>query len=272
MNEDDFSDQGNPLRYDPLDDIKPIDFGGTPVLKNETTYANPLEFEGAAKSRTGREAPVSSLVASERSNLEVHNFETNDQIFLGDFFSLTQRDPTMRQLIVAAGWENASLTAVDVDVDLTCFLLDRTDSTRIDEDFIYYNNPTGCDGAIKLLEDSRGGAGEGDDERIFFDLNGIPFDVIRIVFAISIYDPSYSGLKFDSVRDLYLRIVNYDTNEELARFVVPKGDLDLYSGMLCAQLVREGPNWFIQPLGEGVPGGLSKIAKQYGLLIAEETG
>lgn len=260
--------------YDPLDDIKPIDVGDLTRKDKDDTFLDPVEIATEpATSRRDRAAPVSSLEKRESALKEQVDWrESQDLVFKGDYFNLIQRDPTLRQVIIGAGWEQKSFENEPIDLDLSCFLLDKTDKTRVDEDFIFYNNPLGCDGAVKLLEDSRSGAGEGDDERIFIDLNGVPFDVIRIMFCISIYDQSLKGYSFGDVRDLYLRIVNYDDNNEIARFVIPDDELAEFNGVYMAAMVREGPQWFLQPLAEGVKGSLSPMARKYGLIIAEESG
>lgn len=260
--------------YDPLDDIKPIDTSDYERSKDDT-YLTPVDLgmEPGQKRRVEKAAPQSSLEKTEGLDPKDLTHEKYDLVHKGDYFNLTARDHALRSIIVGAGWEQRSIERDPIDLDLSCFLLDKTDMTRVDEDFIFYNNPTGCDGAVKLLEDSRGGAGEGDDERLFLDLNGVPFEIMKIVFSISIYDQAMKGDNFGDVRDMYLRIVNYETDEELVRFILPVGEIENGNGMYCAAMVREGPQWFFQPLAETVPhGGLLPIARKYGLLIAEDTG
>lgn len=279
MSDDENNEDGGKLPgldkygYDPLDDIKPIE---TDIARRDDTYIDTATLlrDPAETARAVPERPRSALEARDDKAVRAPHVtqEVKDQVFKGDYFNLTQREPALRQIMVCTGWEQRFFDREHIDIDLSCFLLDKTDQTRMDEDFIFYNNPTGCNGAIKLLEDSRGGAGEGDDERIFFDLNGVPFDIIRIVFSLTIYDQEMKGHKFGDVRDLYLRVVNYENDEELARFIIPDDMLAECNGSIAAIMVREGPQWFFEPRGEVVQGGLSPIAQKYGLIIAEETG
>lgn len=258
--------------YDPLDDIKPIETDLTRRDRDDT-FMDPAELLREERGPVEKAPPRSSLEKRDDAEKEYVDWrESQDLVFKGDYFNLTQRDPTLRQVIVGAGWEQKSFEKETIDIDLACFLLDKTDKTRVDEDFVFYNNPSGCNGAVKLLEDSRGGAGEGDDERIFIDINGLPFEIIRIVFSLSIYDQQLKGHSFADVRDLYLRVCNYDDGNELARFVIPEGEIDQFNGCFAMAMVREGPQWFLQPLAEGVKGSLSPIARKYGLIIAEESG
>ncbi len=260
--------------YDPLDDIKPIDTSDY-ERKKDDTFLDPAELAtDPNKGRRGdKDAPKSALDPVEEAKAVIAAEEDHkDLVHKGENFSLTNRDPTLRSIIVGAGWEQRSVEKDAIDVDLSCFLLDRNDKTRVDTDFVFYNNPSGSDGAVKLLEDSRGGAGEGDDERIFIDLNGLPFEILKIMFAITIYDQAHAGHKLGDVRDLYLRIMNYESDEEIARFIVPLEEVKNYNGIYCAAMVREGPQWFLQPIAEPTNGSLSPIARKYGMLIAEESG
>lgn len=260
--------------YDPLDDIKPIDTSDYDRKKDDT-FLDPadLGMEPGEKKRVEKAAPKSALEAAPEPerNLAQEWRDEKDLVYKGDYFSLTERDPTIRTLIIGAGWEQKSIEKDAVDVDLSCFLLDKNDKTRVDSDFVYFNNPSGCDGAVKLLEDSRGGAGEGDDERIFIDLNGLPFEIVRVVFAISIYDELMKGHHFGDVRDMYLRVVNYESEQEIARFIIPIDEIVGSTAIYCAAMVREGPQWFLQPIAEPARS-LSPIVRKYGLLVAEETG
>lgn len=260
--------------YDPLDDIKPIDTGDYDRKKDDT-FLDPAEL--ATDPNKGRRfekaAPKSALDPADEAKPAIAiEDDHKDLVRKGENFSLTNRDPTLRSVIVGAGWEQRSVEKDPIDVDLSCFLLDRNDKTRVDTDFVFYNNPSGSEGAVKLLEDSRGGAGEGDDERIFIDLNGLPFEIIKIMFSITIYDPTHKGHKLGDVRDLYLRVVNYESDEEVARFIVPMDEVKNYNGIYCAAMLREGPQWFLQPVAEPTNGSLSPIARKYGMLIAEESG
>lgn len=259
--------------YDPLDDIKPIDADDYKKSKDDTFSAPILDPEDIKKNLP-KAAPISKLEDSpKRVAREGLATETpKELVFKNDYCDLLKRDPTMRQIMIGAGWEQRAFDRDPIDMDLSCFLIDKTDMTREDSDFVFYNNPVGCNGAVKLMDDSRGGGGEGDDEQIFIDLNGLPFDVIRIVFTLTIYDQQLKGHYLSHLRDVYLRVYNYEDGNEIARFIIPEDDLVDCNGMVAAMMVREGPQWFLQPLAEKSVGGLAPIAKKYGLLIAEEGG
>ncbi len=190
----------------------------------------------------------------------------------GDYIDLFENHPGLVRINIGVGWEHKALQEDKLDLDICCFLLNKDETTRENEDFIFYNNMSACNGAVKLQEDNRTGAGEGDDEIIFLDLNGIPFDILKIVFVIAIYDPELKGHAFSQVRDVYFRIFSDDDEEELVRYQVNEEAIANEKAFVVANLLREGPKWFIEPQDKAIEGGLAEIAEQYDLVIAERTG
>lgn len=195
------------------------------------------------------------------------------EIFKGDYVDLRKSDPALNKIVIGAGWEQRRLDH-KTDADLSCFLLDKTDKTRENDDFIFYNNDSTLDGGIKFNGDSRTGAGEGDDEQITIDLNAVPYDILKIAFTITVYNPSLDEeLHFGTLRDVYIRIAYADDLErEVARVCIDEELLPGKDMILPIVLVREGPQWFIDVPLRIEEGGLGDIAEEYGLVITERTG
>ena len=185
----------------------------------------------------------------------------------GDYFDLMKKVPSLRRITVGAGWDHKMFEEKKVDVDLSCFLLDKNNQTRVDEDFIFYNNDSGSDGAVRHMGDSRTGAGDGDDESIRIDLNGVPFDVQRIMLVLSIYNADEAEQHLGMVRNIYLRLVNEEDGNEIVRIQMDEKFLNGITGMQAACLVREGPKWYFEALENSVRGGLGAIATQYGIIV-----
>lgn len=196
--------------------------------------------------------------------------EAQNFIAAGQTFNLTQAMPTLKNLIVAVGWDQRAFEEQKIDVDVSLFLLDKDGQTRTDEDFIFYNNMEGSEGAVKHLGDSRTGAGDGDDEQIDVDLNGIPYDVLKIAFVLSVYDPDELGHDFSKVKNVFLRLLNKEDDQEIVRFVINDDDLKASGrGLYMAALNREGPEWIFEAQGEAVKAGLAKIATNHGIIVKE---
>lgn len=186
----------------------------------------------------------------------------------GEEINVTRLDPTLREMVVGIGWDLKRIEGDPVDLDASLFLLDRFNKTRQDEDFVFYNNLSGRDGAARHMGDSRTGAGDGDDERIIVDLMSLPFDIVSIGVALTIYDQDMNANNFTMVKNAYFRIVNNETNQEVFRFELDE-DMGDSTGLLIGFLERVGSDWVYKALGEPVPGGLARIATDFGIVVAQ---
>ena len=103
---------------------------------------------------------------------------------MGDEVNLLEKDPTLKNVLIGAGWDLNAFNADALDLDLSLFLLNKDKMTRMDSDFIFYNQKDALDGGIVHHGDSRTGAGDGDDENISVDLHAVPFDILQILINI----------------------------------------------------------------------------------------
>lgn len=196
---------------------------------------------------------------------------SSNRVKVGDDVNLTQMDPTLKNIMIGAGWEINVFDSDTIDVDLSVFLLNNKDQTREDADFVFYNAPQTCEGGVRHTGDSRTGAGDGDDETVKIDLTSIPFDITKIMLVLSIYKGTENEQNIGMVRDGFLRIVNADTNMELVRYELDDDTENrTETGMYVASLNREGPKWHFTPIGKFAPGGLREIATGYGLNIINQ--
>ncbi len=215
---------------------------------------------------------LKDIDAEEEKNSKFLEIGERTLIKKGDYFDLLAHDPTLHDVYVGAGWDQRSFENAPVDVDLSLFLLNKDEKTREDGDFVFYNNQMACDGAVKLLEDSRTGAGDGDDERMFLDLRGVPFDVQKIRFVLSVYDEKLEGFSLESVRSVYFRLGNNADGLEIFCFEIADVDMAGAKAIEVGSLVREGPKWYFEAEAKPIAGGHIEVAKSYGMLITEDTG
>jgi tellurium resistance protein TerD len=173
--------------------------------------------------------------------------------------------------MVGVGWDLKAFESDPLDLDASVFLLDREDKTRVDEDFIFYNNLQGSDGAVKHMGDSRTGAGDGDDEMMNINLQALPFDVMKIMFVLSIYPNETQEHDFSMVRNVYFRIANNTNNHEIFRYELDD-ELSGEEGLMIGELERIGTDWVFRAIGDTVEGGLNAIAENYGIIVAENAG
>ncbi len=188
----------------------------------------------------------------------------------GQEINVTRLDPTIRELLIGAGWDVRKYDGDPIDVDISVFLLDRHDKTAADGDFIFYNNGSSENGSVKHLGDSRTGAGDGDDENIVVDLLQLPFDVAKVAFILSIYDMdvNMTAGTFEHVKNVYFRLVNNETDTELFRFNLDE-DIGKSTGLYIGYMERVGADWIFRAVGDTIPGGLAAIATDFGIIVAQ---
>lgn len=198
-----------------------------------------------------------------------HNNEPKNRVGRGDEINLTLKDPTIKKIGIGVGWDLKAFENDPLDLDVSVFLLDREDKTRVDEDFVFYNNMSGSESAVTHDGDNRTGAGDGDDESISIQLKELPYDISKICFVLSIYPNEKQIHDFSMVKNVYFRIVNHETNHELLRYELDK-ELSGEEGLIIAQLERIGTDWIFRATGEVVEGGLGTIAENFGIIVAEK--
>lgn len=84
---------------------------------------------------------------------------------------LNKTNRGLSKVLVGLGWDTNRYDGQnDFDLDVSIFLVGANGKVSGAEDFVFYNNPKGANGAVEHLGDNRTGEGEGDDESIKVDL------------------------------------------------------------------------------------------------------
>ncbi len=186
----------------------------------------------------------------------------------GEEVNLNQIDPGLHRVMVGLGWDAPpEQEGMSVDVDASAFLLNRDGRVRQDTDFVFYNNLSTESDALKHLGDNTSGEGEGDDERIEVNIETLPYDVEKVAFTVSIHNAEERRQNFGVIKNAFIRIINADTNAELARFDLSE-DASEDTAMIFGEIAREGMSWKFRATGMGTTGGLYRLARDYGVNVA----
>ena len=184
----------------------------------------------------------------------------------GGNLSLTKADPGLTKILVGLGWDARSTSGGDFDLDASAFLLSASGKVRSDGDFIFYNQLVSTDGSVEHTGDNRTGEGDGDDEAVKVDLARVPQDVSRIIFPVTIHDADSRRQNFGMVKGAFIRVVNGDTNVEVARYDLSE-DASTETAMIFGEVYRNGAEWKFRAVGQGYAGGLLALAKDHGVNI-----
>ncbi len=184
----------------------------------------------------------------------------------GGNVSLSKEDPGLKVAMVGLGWDARATDGAAFDLDASAFLLNADGRVRSDTDFIFYNQKKSADGSVEHQGDNLTGAGEGDDEQVKVTLGGVPQDVQKIAFCVTIHEAEGRKQNFGMVSNAFIRVVNADNSTEIARYDLSE-DASTETAMVFGELYRNGAEWKFRAVGQGFNGGLGPLAKNYGVNI-----
>lgn len=185
----------------------------------------------------------------------------------GGNVSLSRAAPSLKKILVGLGWEARVTTGDDYDLDVSAFLLSEIGKVKSDDDFIFYNQLKSQCGSVEHNGDNRTGAGDGDDETMTVNLEKVPGTVKRIVFCVTIDDAERRRQNFGQVSDSFMRIVNLESDTEIARFDLTE-DYSTETAMIFGEIYRHNDEWKFKAVGQGFAGGLESMCKQFGVTVA----
>jgi stress response protein SCP2/tellurite resistance protein len=188
----------------------------------------------------------------------------------GQKVDLTKSNPNLKEIIVGLGWApNQAASSYSFDLDASAFLLGSSGKVRDDNDFVFYNNPTGGQGSVKHSGDNKKGSGAGDDEQIRINLAQVPGHIERIAFSITINDAQMKRQSFGDIKDAYVRILNPITSELLLQYELGN-EFSVETAIVAAEIYRHANEWKFNAIGSGFQGGLAALCRNFGLEVEED--
>ncbi|MDT9681378.1 TerD family protein [Streptomyces sp. TRM76323] len=155
---------------------------------------------------------------------------------------------------------SAARVAVDVAapvrLDVSGLLLTAHGKVRSDDDFVFYNQPSGPGVTY------RSGGGTAPDA-ITIDTAAVPADVERIVVTAS---PDAAGRTFQGVEPT-ATIRDAASGAVLATFTPPR--LGAETALVVVEVYRRGGAWKARAVGQGYANGLAGIATDFGVTVEE---
>jgi tellurium resistance protein TerD len=184
----------------------------------------------------------------------------------GGNVSLSKEAPGLTAVTVGLGWDVRTTTGAAFDLDASAIACGPDGKVVSDQHFVFFNNLATPDGTIRHTGDNLTGEGEGDDEQIQVNLAGLPTDVDKVVFPVSIYDAEGRSQNFGQVRNAFIRVVNQAGEAEIARYDLSE-DYSTETALVFGELYRSGAEWKFRAVGQGYASGLAGIARDYGVNV-----
>lgn len=146
--------------------------------------------------------------------------------------------------------------AAPVRLDVSGLLLTADGKVRSDDDFIFYNQPSGPGVTYR----SGGGAAP---DAISVDTAAVPPGIEKIVVTAS---PDAAGQTFQGIEPT-ATLRDADTGAALATFTPPQ--LGTETALVVMEIYRRAGQWKARAVGQGYADGLAGIATDFGVSVEE---
>jgi stress response protein SCP2 len=146
--------------------------------------------------------------------------------------------------------------AAPVRLDVSGLLLTADGKVRSDDDFIFYNQPSGPGVTY------RSGGGTAPDA-IVVDTTAVPPGIEKIVVTAS---PDAAGQTFQGIEPT-ATIRSADDNTVMATFTPPR--LGTETALVVVEIYLRGGKWKARAVGQGYADGLAGIATDFGVTVEE---
>ena len=131
------------------------------------------------------------------------------------------------------------------------------------QDIVFFNHLEHATGAVKHMGDNLTGAGEGDDEQIFIDLDRVPAEYTSIVLAVNIYQAYDRHQHFGMIENAFIRLVDARTNNEMCIYNLSE-NYNNKTAMLFGEVYRKDGEWKFRAIGEGSgESSITEFAKRF---------
>ena len=140
--------------------------------------------------------------------------------------------------------------AAPVKLDVSGLLIAANGKVRSDDDFVFYNQPSGP--GVTYQPDS-----------IIVDTVAVPADIEKVVITAS---PDAAGQSFAGIEPT-ATLRNPDDGSVLATFTPPQ--LGSETALVVIEVYRRGGAWKARAVGQGYANGLAGIATDFGVSVDE---
>jgi tellurium resistance protein TerZ len=154
---------------------------------------------------------------------------------------------TLTRVRMGLGWDAVKkkglfggLKTQTIDLDASCLLFDGQ-GLLVDQ--VWFQQLRSQNGSVVHTGDNLTGDGDGDDESIIVDLRQVPAQVATLVFVVN----SFTGQDFTQIENAFCRLVDENTNAEVARYDLSGSGR--HNAQVMAKITRDGQGWAMTAIG-----------------------
>jgi tellurium resistance protein TerD len=173
-------------------------------------------------------------------------------------------DIGLNKLTIGLGWDPNEGTGHDFDLDASAFMIDDKRKIPTDNFFVFYGNTDSPDDALFHTGDdpTGGNSADGDDESIKVNLSLVDSRIQEILFVVTIHDASFKKQNYGQVRNSYIRIVDDNTGQEVAKYELGE-DFSIETAVEFGRLYKRNGNWKFEASGIGYKEDLAFFLSKY---------
>ena len=184
----------------------------------------------------------------------------------GGNVNLSKEAPGLSAVDVGLGWDVNTFSGGEYDLDASAIMVNGTGKVLSDSHFVFFNNLKSPDGSVEHTGDNLTGEGDGDDEMIKINLAGVPAEVEKVVFVVSIHDADNRKQNFGGVRNAFIRVVNQNGGSEIVKYDLTE-EASTETAMVFGEVYRNAGDWKFKAIGQGYASGLKGIAQDFGVNV-----
>jgi tellurium resistance protein TerD len=166
------------------------------------------------------------------------------------------------QLRIGIGWQ-PGLLAVEPDLDISAFPLDRFDRLPESEFMVFYNNLQSPDSALQYSGDPTYIRESSQDQKTMeLDFTQVDPRVQSLLLVVTLHEAAEYSHHFGLVARAYIRLLDPVTQQEILRYSLDD-DFSGETAIQVARFQRDGNQWQLTALGIPQAGGLKAFVAQY---------
>ena len=169
------------------------------------------------------------------------------------------------EIIIALSWQTTGNR--EIELDTSSFLLNKSSKIRSDKDFIFYNQPNACEGAVSLDCSPKN---PHHDSEIHIRLSKIPKEILKISIVVTIYQGIERQQNFSMLEQVSLKIVENGFNgQDIVSYELEAAHTHQEVALILGEVYRNKDAWKFRAVGQGSNDGLDMLAIRFGVNIEE---
>ncbi|MBC7473267.1 MAG: VWA domain-containing protein [Candidatus Sericytochromatia bacterium] len=147
--------------------------------------------------------------------------------------------------------------APDYEIDTSIMLLSDNGKLEKEENFVFYNNLSSPNGAIKIQNKAL----DNYKKIIEVNLDKVEKNISRIMFILTIESGDELNHRFNKIKNISANLIDLSKNSLLEYKV---DDLNQETAVIIFEIYNHNNEWKLQATGNGFNSGLSALLDQYG--------